>query len=86
MYTGKLQYPGLKIAVRISSMYRLRIREVAESKGFNQSSLSRASNISFTTIKKIWRNPYYEINIVTLHKIAQTLGVPTSELIEDVEK
>ena len=70
----------------MAPMYRLRIKEVAISKGFNQSSLSRATDISFTTIKKIWRNPYYEINIVTLHKIAQTLGVPTSELIEDAEE
>jgi len=67
-------------------MYRLRIKEVAIGKGFNQSSLSRATNISFTTIKRIWRDPHYEINIVTLHKIAQTLGVPTSELIEDVDQ
>jgi len=67
-------------------MYRLRIREVAESKGYNQSSLSRASDISFTTIRKIWHNPYYEINVVTLHKIARVLGVPTSELIEDIEE
>jgi len=67
-------------------MYRLRIKEIAISKGYNQSSLSRATNISFTTIKRIWRNPSYEINIVTLHKIAQTLGVPTSALIEDVEE
>jgi len=65
-------------------MYRLRIKEVAISKGYNQSSLSRAANISFTTIKKIWRNPHYEINIVTLHKIARALNVPTSELLEDV--
>lgn len=65
-------------------MYRLRIREEAEKRGYNQSSLSRASNISYVTIKKIWRNPAYEINVVTLHKIAQTLGIPTSELIEDV--
>jgi len=68
----------------MAPMYRLRIKEVAISKGFNQSSLSRAANISFTTIKKIWRNPYYEINIVTLHKIARTLGVSTSDLIEDI--
>lgn len=70
----------------MASMYRLRIREEAEKRGYNQSSLSRASNISYVTIKKIWRNPFYEINIVTLHKIAQTLGVPTSTLIEDVEE
>lgn len=67
-------------------MYKLKVREVAERKGYNQSSLSRASDISFTTIRKIWHNPYYEINVVTLHKIARVLGVPTSELIEDIEE
>ena len=67
-------------------MYRLRIKEEAEKRGYNQSSLSRASDISLVTIRKIWKNPYYEINIVTLHKIAQTLGVPTSTLIEDVDE
>lgn len=65
-------------------MYKLRIREVAESKGYNQSSLSRASDISFTTIRKIWHDPYYPINIVTLHQIARVLKVPTSELIVDI--
>lgn len=65
-------------------MYRLRIKEVAQAKGFNQSSLSRASDVSFTTIKRIWRNPNYEITVPTLHKIARALGVPTSDLIEDI--
>lgn len=65
-------------------MYRLLVKEVAQAKGFNQSSLSRASDVSFTTIKRIWRNPSYEITVPTLHKIARALGVPTSELIEDV--
>ncbi len=65
-------------------MYRLRIKEEAEKRGYSQSSLSRASDISLVTIRKIWKNPTYEINIVTLHKIAQTLGVATSDLIEDV--
>ncbi len=67
-------------------MYKLRIREVAESQGYNQSSLSRAANISFTTIKKIWRDPSYAINVETLHAIAKVLKVPTSELIIDVEE
>ena len=81
---AKLQYSNLKSSTTIVAMYRLRIREEAEKRGFNQSSLSRASNISYVTIKKIWRNPAYEINIVTLHKIAQTLGVSTADLIEDI--
>ena len=65
-------------------MLRLRVKEVAEEKGYNMSSLSRASNISFNTIKRIWQHPYSGANTNTLNKIAETLGVSTSELIEDV--
>lgn len=65
-------------------MLRLRVREVAESKGYNMSKLSRASDISFNTIRHIWQNPFAGVNTITLHKIAQTLGVSTAELIEDV--
>jgi transcriptional regulator with XRE-family HTH domain len=65
-------------------MLRLRVREVAERKGFNISTLSRASDVPFSTVRRVWRNPHYEIKLATLHKLAVTLGVPTSELIEDV--
>jgi len=63
-------------------MYRLKIREVAVSKGFNQSSLSRASDISFATIRRIWRDPHYDISMSTLAKIAKALQVDVTELIE----
>jgi DNA-binding Xre family transcriptional regulator len=65
-------------------MYRLKIKEVAESKGYNISTLSRASDVPFNTLRRAWRNPQYEIKLATLHKIAQVLGVSTSDLIEDV--
>jgi transcriptional regulator with XRE-family HTH domain len=65
-------------------MVRLRVKEIAESKGYNMSSLSRASDISFNTIKRIFRDPYKEVTTTTLERIAKALGVPTSELIEDV--
>lgn len=67
-------------------MYRLKIKEVAESKGYNISTLSRAADVPFNTLRRAWRNPHYEIKLATLHKIAQTLGVATSDLIEDVEE
>src|SRR2546421_1949123 len=54
--------------------------------GFNMSSLSRASNISFNTIKRLWTRPYGGANINTLDKIARVLGVPISELTGDVEE
>ena len=65
-------------------MVKLRVKELAESKGYNMSSLSRASDVSFRTIKRLWKDPYHEVNVSTLAKIARALGVPTSELIEDV--
>ncbi len=65
-------------------MLRLRVKEIAESKGFTMSSLSRRSDVSFRTIKRYWKDPYFKANTDTLHKIARALGVPTSDLIEDV--
>ncbi len=67
---------------------RLRVKEVAESKGYNMSSLSRASDVSFGTIKRMWRNPYSGApysgaTIDTLSKIAKALQVDISDLIEN---
>ncbi len=65
-------------------MVRLRVKEVAESKGYNMSSLSRASDVHFNTIKKLWTKPYAGANIDTLAKIAVALGVTVNDLIESV--
>ena len=67
-------------------MVRLRVKEIAESKGFNMSQLSRASDVSFNTVKRLWKDPYREVTTTTLERLAKALGVPTSELIEDVEE
>lgn len=65
-------------------MIRLRVKEVAESKGYNMSKLSRQSDISFNTIKRIWQKPYSGVNLQTLSKIADTLNVQLSDLTENV--
>ncbi len=65
-------------------MIRLRVRELAEARGFNMSSLARASGLGFSTVKRLWRDPYRETSTVTLDRISKALGVPSSELIEDV--
>lgn len=67
-------------------MYRLKVKEIAISKGFSQSKLSRASDLSFTTIRRVWHNPQHEVSVSVLHKIAQALGVTTNDLIEDVDE
>lgn len=65
-------------------MVRLKIKEVAISKGYNMSSLSRATDISFNTIRRLWRHPEKGVNVVTLDKIAQVLGVSISDLTEQI--
>lgn len=67
-------------------MIRLRIREVAEAKGVSMSRLSRIADINYKTIQHVWRDPYREVTTTTLDKIARALGVPSSDLIEDVDK
>ena len=64
-------------------MIRLKVKEVAEEKGFNMSTLSRKSDISFSTIKRIWRDPYKSISTEMLEKIAKTLEVSVHDLIAE---
>jgi DNA-binding Xre family transcriptional regulator len=63
-------------------MIRLKIKEVAQQKGFSMSRLSRESNMAYKTIQTIWRDPYHEVTTTTLNKLAHTLEVDPSELIE----
>lgn len=65
-------------------MVRLRVKEIAEQKGYNMSSLARKADIGFSTVKRIFQDPYREVTTTTLEKLAKALGVPTADLIEDV--
>ncbi len=65
-------------------MIRLRVKEIAQEKGFSLGKLSRASDVAYNTVKAIYRNPYKEVTTTTLNKLAAALGVPASVLIEDV--
>jgi len=65
-------------------MLRLRVKEVAQAKGYNMSKLSRATDVSFTTIKRMWTKPYSGANIDTLGKIARVLEVTLGDLTEEV--
>ena len=65
-------------------MIRLRVKEVAQEKGFSLGKLSRASDVAYNTVKAIYRNPYKEVTSTTLNKLASALEVPVTALIEDV--
>jgi lambda repressor-like predicted transcriptional regulator len=65
-------------------MLRIRVREIAEGKGISMSKLSRMADVNMKTLQTIYHDPYHGLNTITLHKLAKALGVPTSELLEDV--
>ncbi len=63
---------------------RLRVKEVATTKGISMTKLHIKSEVAYNTIRRIFRDPYVEITTTTLGRLAEALEVPTSELIEDV--
>lgn len=66
---------------------RLRVREIAEQKGYSMGKLERLADLSHPTIRDIFRNPYKEVTSTTLAKLATALDVPVSELyVEEPDK
>lgn len=65
-------------------MVRLKIKEVAETKGISQRQLSLRSGVDINTVRKIYRQPYSIVTTETLDKLAKILNVDASELIESV--
>jgi len=63
---------------------RLGVREIAEGKGIGMNKLSRLADVNIKTIRRLYDDPSYSPTVNTLSKLAKALGVPTSELIEDV--
>ena len=65
-------------------MLRLRVKEVAKQKGFSMNKLSQRSELSYHVVHDIYHNPFKTINTDTLNRLAKALGVPVTEIIEDV--
>jgi DNA-binding Xre family transcriptional regulator len=63
---------------------RLKVREIAEQKGYNISSLSRKADIGLSTVRRLWRDPYRHVDFYVLERLAKALEVPFTALIEDV--
>jgi len=63
---------------------RLRLKEVAEEKGMSMTKLSHRSEVAYNTIRKLFRDPYAEVTVTTLRRLADVLGVSVKDLLEDV--
>src|SRR5258708_22345018 len=62
---------------------RLKVKEIAEAKGYNQSSLARKADIDFKTVKRLFRDPYRDVVISTFYKISRVLKVSLDQLIDE---
>jgi len=65
-------------------MVRHRVREEAEKQGYNISTLSRKADIGQNTVRRLWHDPYRNVDIQVLERIARVLGMKTGDLLEDV--
>jgi len=63
---------------------RLRVKDVAKEKGVSMTKLHHLSEVAYGTIRKIFRDPYTEVTLTTLNRLAEALKVETKELIESV--
>jgi DNA-binding Xre family transcriptional regulator len=63
-------------------MIRLRVREIAETKGLNMAQLARKADVDVRTVRRIYREPTSEISTVVLDKLATALDVKPSDLID----
>ena len=63
---------------------RLRVKEIAQSKGISQGKLSRLSDVSLNTIRRIWSEKGYVTTTDTLEKLARALGVRVADLFEEI--
>jgi transcriptional regulator with XRE-family HTH domain len=61
---------------------RLRIAEVAEAQGLNQSQLAEKSGVSPQVVNRYWNNFTKSVSLELFVKLADTLQVSLDELVE----
>ncbi len=63
-------------------MHRLKVKEVAMSKGISRTKLARLAEMQYDSINGIWQHPERDVSLSTLLKIARALKVGVSDLYE----
>jgi DNA-binding Xre family transcriptional regulator len=62
-------------------MLKLRVKEVAEEQGLNQSQLQIKAGVNMGLLRRYWHNETSEVRFEPLEKIAKALGVNPVELL-----
>lgn len=66
-------------------MLRLRVKEVAMEKKLSMNKLSQISQVSYHVVQDIYKNPFRIVTTDTINRLAEALGVPATELLEDYQ-
>ena len=66
-------------------MVRLRIKEIAEEKGVNMAKLSRLADVGYTTVQVLFHDPFHDVSLYVLTRIAKALNVSICDLIEETD-
>ncbi len=61
-------------------MTHLRVRELAEEKGWNITVLARRAEITYPTALSLWHDTAQQLSRKTLNRVALALGVRVSDL------
>jgi DNA-binding Xre family transcriptional regulator len=65
------------------TMAQLRVKEVAEKKGWDTVELSRQSRVAYSVILRMFNDPAYNATLETLQKVAKALGVRVADLLAE---
>jgi DNA-binding Xre family transcriptional regulator len=63
---------------------RLRVKEVAKDQGISMTKLHIKSEVAYSTVRRLFRDPFAEVTTTTINRLAEALGVPPTHLLEDV--
>lgn len=63
---------------------RLKVKEVAKRQGFSQRKLSLKSGVDLNTVRRLFQHPESNVTTETLGRLAITMGVDVSELVESI--
>lgn len=65
-------------------MITIRLKEIAEAKGFNQSQVQRQTGLTMGQVRRYWHNETEEVKLSALDKICALLDCEPGDLIKRV--
>jgi len=62
---------------------KLKVKEVAKAQGMSMTKLHIRSEVAYSTVRRLFRDPFAEVSTTTINRLANALGVPPTHLLED---